>query len=103
MGTNYKKQVTVITRAVAIASAQSAAFPEDTLAIDLYSDVLCYVQVNDNPTATTAAPSVPITPFQWHPAMFLSVDGAKEGGKIAAIRDTTDGTLWIRITTGPRP
>ena len=101
--TIYNRQVNVITRAVAVASAQSAAFPADTLSIDLMSDVLCYVQVNDNPTATTAAPSVPIQPFQWHPAMFLEEDGAIEGNKIAAIRDTTDGTLWIRITTGPRP
>jgi hypothetical protein len=102
MAIQYNKQVTVTTRAVAVASAQSTAFSAGTFAIYIRSDVLCYVQIGSNPTATTAAPSIPIDPFQWV-GPFTTGDGVIEGNKIAAIRDTVDGTLWIRETTGPIP
>ncbi len=65
MGQMYDRQIAVITRAVAVASAQSAAFSAGTLAIYLRSDVACFVQIGSSPTATGAAPSIPIDPFQW--------------------------------------
>ena len=102
MGQMYDRQIAVITRAVAVASAQSAAFSAGTLAIYLRSDVACFVQIGSSPTATGAAPSIPIDPFQWI-GPFMSEDGVIEGNKIAAIRDTTDGTLTIREMTGPIP
>lgn len=98
----YGKQIARVDRAIGVASAQATAMSTGTLAVYLRSDVACFVLVGSNPTATGAAPSIPIDPFQWV-GPFMSEDGWKAGNKIAVIRDTTDGTLSIREMTGPIP
>lgn len=76
----------IITRAVAAASAQTAAIATAG-DYELSSDTDCYVLVGSNPTATTAS-------------MFIAAGrprtlALKAGEKVAAIRKTADGTLTL--------
>jgi hypothetical protein len=49
----------------------------------------CYLNIGTNPTAANAAAALPL----FGPSLMPIV--VQDGEKIAAIRDTTDGYLWI--------
>lgn len=70
-------------------SAQSSALPDGTTIVRLVASEDCYIQIGTNPTATTTT------------SLFLAADLPEYFGvngntiKIAAIRDSADGTLYI--------
>lgn len=70
-------------------SAQSAAITVGGGALRLAADQHCWVSIGANPTAAKDGTSILVP-------QFVSVDlRYADGDKVAAIRDTTSGTLYI--------
>lgn len=62
-----------------------------TKIISIYTDVDCYIEIGDNPTATTNSHFIPANMY-----MYLSIMvGRNQNAKIAVIRSSSDGTLYI--------
>lgn len=72
-------------------SAQSAAISTTTGYVRLFATTLCHIRMGSNPTATTS--NMPLAPFV--PEYFQIVPGQK----IAAIQNSSSGTLYITEVT----
>jgi hypothetical protein len=75
------------TRSFTASSAQSSAVGPKTNIVRLYATKLCHVKFGDNPTASTS--NMPLA------AGIPEYFGIAPGQKIAVIRNTEDGTLYI--------
>jgi hypothetical protein len=73
--------------AIGAASAQSSALTEGTYYV--CANVACFLAVGSNPTAVATGTSLPLFGASiWRTYV-------TPGDKIAVIRDTTDGYLWL--------
>lgn len=81
------------TQSVAVSgtSAQSAAISGSTGYVRLFATTMCHIRVGSNPTATTS--HMPLAPFV--PEYFV----VPSGTKIAAIQNSSSGTLYITEVT----
>lgn len=81
------------TQSVAVSgtSAQSAVISANTGYVRLLSTTLCHIRVGSNPTATTS--NMPLAPYV--PEYFQVGTGVK----IAAIQNSSSGTLYITEVT----
>lgn len=75
--------------AVTAASAQSAAFGARTSAVMLFADTDCFVVLGDNPTALDDGTHMLL------PANETRLLKVKGGEKLAAIRRSADGPLFV--------
>jgi hypothetical protein len=73
--------------AISSSSVQSSALTGGVYYIA--NSQACYVNIGTNPTAANAAAALPL----FGPSLLPILIGEQE--KIAVIRDTTDGYLWI--------
>lgn len=78
---------TSLTRAVASTTAQSSAFGANTTIVRLRSTTDCFVEFGSNPTATSASMFLPSGVTEYF--------GVVGGSKLAVIRSSADGTLYI--------
>lgn len=69
-------------------SAQSTAVGSATTIVRLYASQNMYIQISSNPTAAVASST-------YLPTGIVEYFGITPGDKIAAIQDTTTGTLFI--------
>lgn len=72
---------------VTASSEASAAFDANTTIIRIFSTVDCFIEFGDNPTATSSS--------HFCPGGVIQYFGVHNYSKIAAIRSTTSGTLYI--------
>lgn len=68
-------------------SAQSAAFQSSTSIIQLVATQVCFIKMGSNPTATSSD--------MYIPANTVVRVGVTAGQKLAVIRSSADGTLYI--------
>lgn len=68
-------------------AANSTAFAAGTRVVRVISSTGCHLAQGADPTATTSSPKLP--------ALLPELLVVSPGEKIAAIRTTTSGTLWI--------
>jgi hypothetical protein len=81
------------TQSVAVSgtSAQSAVVSASTGYVRLFATTMCHIRIGSNPTATTS--NCPIAPYV--PEYF----NVGTGVKIAAIQNSSSGTLYITEVT----
>lgn len=75
--------------AVTAASAQSAAFAARTSAVVLFAEQDCFVTLGDNPTALADGSHMLL------PANETRLLKVKGGDRLAVIRRSTDGALFV--------
>ena len=68
-------------------SAQSSAFQTGARIVRLFATQDCFVAIGSNPTATTSDCFMPSGLVQYF--------GVQEGQKLAVIRSSSNGTLYI--------
>lgn len=78
---------TASTVSIASASAQSSAFASTTKVIEIRASKACYISIAANPTATSSTTYLPADETRYY--------GVTPGHKIAVIRVSEDGTLYI--------
>lgn len=76
-----------ITCAFTASSGQSTAMPDDVSTVRIVANQNCYYTIGANPTATTS--------HAYLAAGVVEYIAIKPGEKIAAIRASADGTLFI--------
>lgn len=81
------------TQSVAVSgtSAQSAVISASSGYVRLFATTMCHIRVGSNPTATTS--NMPLAPYV--PEYFALTSGVK----IAAIQNSSSGTLYITEVT----
>lgn len=73
--------------AVGAASLSSTSFDSNTSLIRIFSTVDCFLEFGDSPTATTSSHFCPGGVIQYY--------GVYKFAKLAVIRSSTSGTLYI--------
>lgn len=66
--------------AISGSTTQSAAFKPSTTIIEVHTDVVCSIEIGENPTATTASARMAADETRYY--------GVKDGDKIAVITNT---------------
>lgn len=80
------------TVAIGATSVQSSAVDSNTSLIRLFSTVDCFITVGSNPTATTSHMILP--------AGIVEYIGITGGHKLAVIRNSASGTLYMTEALG---
>lgn len=75
-----------------ISTQQSSAWDQYTKIISIYPTVDCFIEIGANPTASSSTHFIPANTYMFLNIMLNSRDQA---AKIAVIRNSTDGTLYI--------
>lgn len=75
------------TVSISASSVQSSAFQTGVRVIRLFPETDCYIAIGSNPTATTSS--------CYLPAGIIQFFGVQEGQKLAVLRKTTSGTLYL--------
>lgn len=73
-------------------AANSANYQRGAMGIIVFSSQLCYIEVGEGVTATTS--SFPI--YQNTPYKIKVPVGTGAPWRVSAIRNGTDGTLWVK-------